>query len=385
MQIFWQPRGMAAGDVLNGVLGEDSTTRHAGSSYATPCEVERSTFYGSTSADHVGGGGKRRQMLVAGGIAAAVLLCAVAGVWDVAVRGGRSAAADADELLGSTPGAAEMSAVAWKALHKQFQREDAELQAQLNIAQLPALKDIRSGVSGPVMSTALGDTSAAGLSSVSSSTRKGEAQLRILKRYGERGQSLDNSMGFSGNAGPYSALLQTSAVVGDAARGESTAEGAMSMLLETGGGGGTDYADAMSENGLAANDPRWPSPTARSAEQSLAQSAAQAAEKLMKSEQVAAATARAQRKEQKAKFLHVMARERKQASNELQECTNGFCVHTPQHAWNGLVDLTPRVSATECVCMVCVCVCVCVCAGARQGDGGGAGVEERTHAAGAGA
>ena len=47
---------------------------------------------------------------------------------------------------------------------------------------------------------------------------------------------MDNDMVFAGDAGPYSALLQTSAVVGDPSQGR-VAEHVLPMLLETDGGG----------------------------------------------------------------------------------------------------------------------------------------------------
>jgi len=273
------------------------STRRAGGSYSTVVDMEPA----ETAAR--GAGSRRRRVLVASGLTCAALLC-------VGAAGGGTfspvaAGAGPASLLLGRPSAAEMNSVAWKALHSQFQREDAELQAQLGIAALPSLRHLRSGVSGEEMSSALGDTSAAGLSTRDLS--KGAAQLRILKRYGERGESMDNDMGFAGDAGPYSALLQTSAVVGDPT--EPGSARVLPMLWESGGGASTEYAEAMSANGLAANDKRWPDSAAKSAAKSLQQEAAKAAQQLISSEHKARAQAEEQRMLQKQRFLSAQARE----------------------------------------------------------------------------
>jgi hypothetical protein len=258
--------------------------RHAGASYAAPFDV--SGHYGSAAAAGGRGVGWRRRALVGAGVAAALLLCAVLAAGDAAW--GHGPAVGAGALL-SEPSSSEMRSLAWKMLHSQFQREDAELQEQLGIARLPALKGIRSGVRSDVMASAMGDTAVPGLSTASSV--KGAAQLRILKRYGERGQSMDNDMGFAGDTGPYSALLQTSAIVGDPSEGR-VAEHVLPMLLET---TSNAYADSMSANGLAANDERWPAPEARKAEESLQSQAAKAAEKIIASDHKAEEAAERQR------------------------------------------------------------------------------------------
>jgi len=286
-------------------MADTPATRRAGASYAAPFEVggQYGSAPGSTSAHGAPGG--RRRVLVGAGVGAALLLCAVLAAGEAL---GGVAEGGAGELL-SPPSATEMKNLAWKALHGQFQREDAELQAQLGIAQLPSLKDISSGVSSDVMSSALGDAAVPGLASASSV--KGAAQLRILKRYGERGQSMDNDMGFAGDAGPYSALLQTSAVVGDPSQGRA-AEHVLPMLLETDGGGRSAYADAQSANGLAANDERWPAQGARTAEAALQSQAAKAAEQLLSAEKKAEDTAEKQRAAARESALQHAARESKE-------------------------------------------------------------------------
>ena len=102
---------------------------------------------------------------------------------------------------------------------------------------------------------------------------------------------MDNDMGFAGDTGPYSALLQTSAIVGDPSEGR-VAEHVLPMLLET---TSNAYADSMSANGLAANDERWPAPEARKAEESLQSQAAKAAEKIIASDHKAEEAAERQR------------------------------------------------------------------------------------------
>lgn len=239
--------------------------------------------------------------MVGAGIAAGLLCCAVAAAGDASWghRGG------AGSLMSVPLSSADMQGVAWKALHSEFQREDAELQAQLGIAQLPALKDISSGVSNDVMSSAMGDSSIAGRGMANS--RMGAAKLRIMRRYGEKGESMDNDMGFSGGAGPYSALLQTSAVVGDPTSAGSAR--ILPILFETDGESDTTYADAMSANGLPANDARWPARAAKSAESSLASEAAKAAEQLLKSQMKARALASARREQARERLINKQAHE----------------------------------------------------------------------------
>ena len=278
-----------------------AATRRAGLSYSTSFDM------GAEPAVGKGSGSSRRRAVVGCCIAGAALLCvAAAGSDALASREGRAASGATSALL-SRPSPSEMNSVAWRTLHNQFQREDAELQAQLGIARLPSLRHIDAGLSGEEMSSALGDSSDMGLSAHSLS--KGAAKLRILKRYGEKGESMDNDMGFAGDAGPYSALLQTSAVVGDPSE-PSTAR-TLPMLWETGGGGGTEYADAMSANGLPANDARWPESAATSAAQSLRQEAAKAAQALISSEKKARAEAEEERRQQQQRFLQEQAHEAK--------------------------------------------------------------------------
>jgi hypothetical protein len=217
-----------------------------------------------------------------------------------------------DSLLSVVqPSSSEMSSVAWKALHKEFQDEDAELQAQLSIAKLPALKGISSGLSSNMMSSALGDSTIAGLATASSRMgAMGAAKLRIMKRYGEKGTSMDNDMGFAGNAGPYSALLLTSAVVGDPASANKAHS--LPMLLETDGHVNTEFADAMSENGLSSTDARWPSSAAKQSESQLTSEAAKAAKKLMASQAKAESLAVEQKEQQQQRFIQEQERKRKE-------------------------------------------------------------------------
>jgi len=294
---FGQAATMEAGDVLD-VVGDEPSTRRTGSSHATTFDVGHSGAYGSTLREPAARRSKRR-VLVAAGVAAALVLCTVAAAGNA--WGNRGSVAG--ELLGR-PGA-QMNSAAWRALHSQFQHEDAELEAQLGIARLPSLKDVSSGVSSDVMSSALGDSSIAGLASAGAI--KGAARLRILKRYGEKGESMDNDMGFSGNAGPYAALLQTSAIVGDPMTPGSAR--VLPMLLET---DPSSFADKMSENGLSANDSRWPASAAKSSDAMQLSEAAKAAQQLISSEKKAWVLSAQQEQEQRNRFLQHQARELEQ-------------------------------------------------------------------------
>lgn len=283
-----------------------------GGSHVHETTVEVGGAYGSTPAGDDSRRGRRRAAVVGAVLGAGLLFCAAAAAGDAAWRRGAWGELGESRTAGAMPSRAEMSSVAWKTLHAQFRREDAELQTQLGLGQLPALSDVGSGVSA-TLSNVPGDAQDAdgGVTGLTATSRKGAAKRRIFQKYGEQGQSLDDDMGFAGDTGPYSALLQTSAVAEDPERAANTAQGTdLSMLLQT--NDGVDHADSMSANGLASNDPRWPAAAARKTEASFTQQAAAAASRLLSADRKASALVRTRQKAARESFLRGMERKQQE-------------------------------------------------------------------------
>ena len=118
-----------------------------GGSHVHETTVEVRGAYGSTPAGDDSRRGRRRAAVVGAVLGAGLLFCAAAAAGDAAWRRGAWGELGESRTAGAMPSRAEMSSVAWKTLHAQFRREDAELQTQLGLGQLPALSDVGSGVS----------------------------------------------------------------------------------------------------------------------------------------------------------------------------------------------------------------------------------------------